>query len=161
MFSEYSSFLIFWVGLAFIITGSFLTFLYVRIILKSLSAINWTKVRGLITKSVLQKSGTRRKRKYKALIQYEYQVKGKTYTSNRINLSKASRKSSSRRRQKKKVRKYSKGSQVRVYVNPRNPKKTILETGIKSTYVLSLFIACLLIVLGLTMVFSKYWMNKF
>lgn len=77
-----------------------------------------------------------------------YNVDGVRYSSKRvkagINFSTSSLASA-----EKTVNKYPVGREIRVYYNPRSPKKSFLETGVNQMLLVTFFISLFIIVIGL------------
>lgn len=102
---------------------------------KARESVNWPSAAGKILSSEQEKrtstegKGNSKKSKtyYVAVINYEYQVDGKIYTSNRIGFHGQSDVCSNAL-----VNKYPKGKSVSVFYCPKNPEEAVLETGVKN-----------------------------
>jgi len=99
---------------------------------KAKESVNWPSAAGKILSSEQEKrtstegngSSKETKTYYVAVINYEYQVDGKAYTSNRIGFAGQSGVQSSAL-----VNKYPKGKSVSVFYCPNNPEEAVLEKG--------------------------------
>ncbi len=103
---------------------------------------NWPRTQGTITSSSISEqtrrdSSTRRnKTTYYPRVLYEYQVKGRHYTSHRIEFGGES--GGMKWMAKRVVDKYPSGKKVTVYYKPQDPQYGILEAGFtwKSLFIL-------------------------
>lgn len=100
---------------------------------KSQKAKSWPTAEGTIISSDVElarshASGRRRSRRtYRAEVMFEYNVDGKTYTSNRVVMEGFS--SSKRSYAEKVVERYPEGEAVTVYYDPTDPTMAVLEPG--------------------------------
>ncbi len=118
-------------SLIFLAAGVFCFFMWKSSAKEYKSSKNWPSVSGTIIKSsIIQKrEWDSKKKKYKNTfypnLQYTYGVNGVNYVGSRITFSDYA--SNSRKAIRKILRKYPNGAQVKVYYNPKNPAKSVLE----------------------------------
>lgn len=98
--------------------------------IKALQTYSWPKTRGTVISSEI-KRGTSSKGspKYSPLITYSYQIGTEEYQSNRYSSTNA-RGTSDWARQV--VSRYPANRTITVYYNPKEPNKSVLETGLHS-----------------------------
>jgi hypothetical protein len=85
----------------------------------------WPSVKGLVTTSVVKRSGGKN-RVYRAKIRYTYSVAGHEFTGRRYALG-GELDTSNRARAEARCAKYPEGSEPEVYYDPSNPKDACLE----------------------------------
>ena len=85
----------------------------------------WPSVKGLVTTSVVKRSGGKN-RVYRAKIRYTYSVHGHEFTGRRYALG-GELDTSNRARAEARCAKYPEGSEPEVYYDPSNPKDACLE----------------------------------
>ena len=85
----------------------------------------WPSVKGLVTTSVVKRSGGKN-RVYRAKIRYTYSVHGFEFTGRRYALG-GELDTSNRARAEARCAKYPEGSEPDVYYDPSNPKDACLE----------------------------------
>ncbi len=123
----FSAVLMLLVGIGSVITG-FMESGY------ALESVNWPHTRGVITESYVKehRDDDTSSVKYRPVIEYEYTVKGKTYTNDTINYDNDYRGRSWAGRA---VKKYPVEHYVKVFYKPGRPGVSVLEPGIyRSTY---------------------------
>ncbi|MFH2044887.1 MAG: DUF3592 domain-containing protein [Pseudomonadota bacterium] len=139
------------VGIAFISYG-------IGEISKAKESVNWPTVSGTVITSKTEErkstegSGSSKKTRtyYVAIIQYEYQVEGTSYTSNRVSFGGQKRGSA-----RTLVNKYPEGKSVKVYYDPDDPEIAALEPGMEGgSYFLPIF-GAIIILFGCLIAFKS------
>ncbi|QDU77337.1 hypothetical protein Pan97_44040 [Bremerella volcania] len=102
----------------------------------------WPTVMGTVTVSQVESSGPKDDRSYYPEVKYQYDVEGKSYTSDRINFDLAGTRSSIRQEMTDVVDQYPAGADVKVFYDPSDPSQSCLEPGVKLGTGFLLGIAC-------------------
>jgi hypothetical protein len=110
------------VGLAFIGMVLFLRW-------KAQQVKLWRETSGRILEVTVKEILVKRRKRYQAIVRYEYRVNDQLYISNRLFLGNAWR-ISSRSFAEQRLLRYQPGTTVTVHYNPRQPKEAVLETTI-------------------------------
>ncbi len=93
------------------------------------ASTSWPAVAGVVDRSeVVETSGRRGKRSYKAEINYSYTVDGRRHRGNKLTFLESSWSSPARAAQVQ--AQYPVGAVVDVYYDPQNPARTVLEPGV-------------------------------
>ena len=120
------------VGGGAVALGVFAAYGTVRMRLKVGQALKWPTVPGEITSSEVQSGTERHHRKpiktYAAAIRYTYEVDGKAYESDQIQLG-GSSETSQPGEFERMVKRYPEGKHVKVYYDPSDPATATLEPG--------------------------------
>jgi hypothetical protein len=145
-------------GLLFVaifIVGGYLAKIYITddLIAEAESSKDWPSVQGKITESKIETSRKDKKTYYSLSITYEYEVNGKKYQSNDINIVDPSS-STSKASIKKTINKYPLHSIVKVYYDPDFPETTVLETGSDLLVWFLLRLPYLFMAIGVLLAFS-------
>ena len=106
-------------------------------------SVRWPSVTGTVISSYVSESSDDDGTTYGADVQYDYVVNDQAYTGDRVSHGDVSTGDPSYAQ--KIVARYPEGRSVKVYYDPANPEKSVLETG---------FTAGLLLPLGLGTVFT-------
>jgi hypothetical protein len=112
-------------GAVFLIAGVGFVIHTIRLSRKVQEAQMWPSVKGLVTTSVVKRSGGKN-RVYRAKIRYTYTVHGHEFTGRRYALG-GEVNTSSRGPAEARCVKYPEGSEPEVYYDPANPKDACLE----------------------------------
>lgn len=137
--------------------GVFLLLHFFYLMITSTKTKKWIPVKGKILISnmdCIAYIGEDADVSYKAKIEYQYDVNGKSYLSKKVfygdyvgaNMP---------YRAKKVIKKYGKDGIVTVYYNPDNPKKSVLETGINLVIYKILFTSLCLILLSIVIMMNE------
>jgi hypothetical protein len=113
------------IGTALLLVGAGIVIQSVRTSRKVEAAQLWPSVKGLVTTSVVKRSGGKN-RVYRAKIRYTYSVAGFEFTGRRYALG-GELDTSNRARAEARCAKYPEGSEPEVYYDPSNPKDACLE----------------------------------
>jgi len=133
---------------------------------KEAEVLNWPSVQGTIVTSRVEHSGPvgSKHRRTFALIEYEYKVGGKDFSSNIVNASDiGSQQGSSGVRTSdslgavETVRSYPRGNRVTVHYNPANPSEAVLEVQKPLWVELALWGGLPLALIG---VLAFFWLRK-
>ena len=129
-----------------IVVGLTMIYFFSKNIQESKESGTWPSIKGRITRSIIHSEevsfGDRDDSTNNYTpdidIEYEYEVNGESYTSQRIKIGGVSSSTQSTRIKGANIsvsnvgglrEKYPTGREVDVYYNPNNPKKAVLETG--------------------------------
>ena len=113
------------IGTALLLVGVGVVIHFVRMSRKVDAAQLWPAVKGLVTTSVVKRSGGKN-RVYRAKIRYTYSVAGFEFEGRRCALG-GELDTSSRARAEARCARYPEGSEPDVYYDPSNPKDACLE----------------------------------
>ena len=113
------------IGTLLILVGAGVVIHSVRMSRKVEAAQLWPSVKGLVTTSVVKRSGGKN-RVYRAKIRYTYSVAGFEFEGRRLALG-GELDTSNRGRAEARCAKYPEGSEPDVYYDPSNPKDACLE----------------------------------
>jgi hypothetical protein len=112
--------------------GLFIAYGAVRMRVRTRQARNWPKVTGTIMASELETRTSRNDgkptRMYGATISYSYEVGGKTYESDQVQLG-GTRETSLPGEFQRLVSRYPEGKRIHVHYDPRDPATAVLEPG--------------------------------
>jgi len=150
-------------SLIFLAGGVFCFFMWNSSAKEYKSSKNWSFVNGNIVKSsIIQKrEWDSEKKKYEITyypdVKYTYGVNGVNYVGKRITFSDYG--SGSRKKIRKILRKYSTGMLVKVFYNPKNPAKSVLEKRLGIGGYMLLFVSVMFIGGGLLLMF--FFVRKF
>ncbi len=148
------------VGGVFLLIGILLTLINLVRIFQSLLAKSWATTHGKITYSKIRTShsysstgsnaGSRHRRStsYRPEVEFEYKIQDTDFKSYRIFYGSKVGASWKWRRSKKYIDKYPVGQAVKVFYNPSNHKKALLEPGIHRELVLGFILGTLILYLG-------------
>lgn len=121
------------IGIVFLLIGLGVTGWGCSTISRGKASASWPSVQGKVLSSMVSShrsssgSGRRSSMTYGADVSYEYTVKGKRYTSDRVIFGEYS--SSNRGHATEIVHRYPKGKKVKVYYDPADHKAAVLEAG--------------------------------
>ena len=122
-----------WHGLADIVTG--------------MRAKSWPTVQGIVTTASLQETPGRRGRTtYTPFIRYDYEVKGTSYTGDRVDI--GDKGTSSRTDATATLNRYNEGKVVTVHYHSKDPQSSFLEVGTTADNWLALGIGLVMAVIG-------------
>jgi hypothetical protein len=118
------------IGLIFTVLGYFVTFTFGKPILdQARASVQWPKVPGVITRSVLATSRSKKKKTmYSFDVEYRYEVAGEELVCNNVYFG-GDFSSSSSAGANEVVRRYPVGAKVDVAYDPNNPVNAVLEPG--------------------------------
>lgn len=106
-----------------------------------LKARNWVQTQGVVKSSTVasHRSHSRRGTRtvFSPLVTYDYAYQGTNYHGERFSTFQVS--TSSYRQQKAKADRYHRGDQVQVWVDPANPKNSVLERQLRPPLFISMF----------------------
>jgi len=134
----------------FIVVGLIIFLTSFWLVLKSIISKGWWQTEGQIINAEIFSLNypTEPGSNYKAKIYYIYEVDGKEYKSNRIYFGSNMPSFLKRFRSQKYLLKYSKDSTTRVYYDPLNESKAVLETGVHVELIFSMALGLAIIFLG-------------
>ncbi len=121
------------VGTGMVGIGVFIAYGMVRLRVKTAQALNWPKVTGTIITSELE-TWTRPRSKgppirmFGATIRFAYEVDGKPYESDQVQLG-GTRETSLSGEFERLVARYPEGKRVPVHYDPRDPATAVIEPG--------------------------------
>ncbi len=147
----------------FLLAGILLSFFTINWVTDGLESKNWPAVEGtIISSEFISSRNSEDKPSYSAEIIYEYFINSEKYLSNSITSGSQSSSSSPRSAQGL-VNKYNEGEKVKVYFNPEDPGKSLLEPGFHVTDALPFVFGIIFVLVGLVGIlyslfgdFSKY-----
>ena len=113
------------IGTLLLLVGVGVVVQFIRTSRKVDAAQLWPSVKGLVTTSVVERSGGKN-RVYSAKIRYTYSVHGFEFTGRRYALG-GELDTSNRARAEARCAKYPEGSEPEVFYDPSNPKDACLE----------------------------------
>ena len=147
---SFSSGLAIWIfsGAGLFCVGSFFLYIGAVDMILARESVDWPYVTGRITESKVHRWGSDRdkKKSYSPIIRYSYEVNGVSYKNNIISYELGT--GGGRHHAHKIVAKYPKGSGVKVYYRPKDPSKSLLETGTESGSWLGILMGTVAIIIG-------------
>ena len=145
--------------LLFIGFGILFLYLYLAPYIKLNYGKKYTPVGAKVLKSYIHEfhrtSSGRTSLLYKPVVEYEYEIDGEKYISQKLFLTTRSYSSSIKYHAEEFQKKYTEGSVITAYVHPKNPEKSYLEPIMKYNFIL-LFMGTFLMIIGFIIYLIKY-----
>ncbi len=136
--------------LIFIVAGAAASLGIFKAISIAQESKSWPTAEGVVRLSKVQfEDRIGKKGMYSAEVMFEYQIEGKTYSSNRISSVNSS--SSNPASARETVDKYPEGAKVKVFYNPGSPQTSLLEPGVSTAMWLLVLVGPLFMAAGIAM----------